>query len=579
MSYDTLTMTAVTEELQALAGSRIQRVLQPSREVVILTLYHAGEERGLLLSSHPHHARVHLTRRRYRLPEQPPPFCMLLRKHLVGARISAIDQPPLERVLALHLEAHDGLPAVRLVAEIMGRRSNILLVSEAGTILGAIKTATAEQNPRRAVLPGLPYLEVPPQPKLDPRSGTEALSAAMLPHLVKGVSPEKALLKSVRAVSPLTARELVHRSGWLEEEPRGSIDRLGSEMRRLFGEEGEKEPCLFLESNSYAPYRLTHLRGGSCERFENMNELLDRFYGKLEETEERRILQGKLRSRVNRRKSRLERKLETLEEQLQRAGEADRYRIYGETLLTYGAAVSRGTAETMLPDLYRPEETISIPLDPSLDAVGNARKYFRIYRKVSDSRKHLQKQIRLLQQELAYCGELLYTIEGGSGALLREIGEELVEAGYMKAAVKKGSPSRRKKRDSEKTQPLSYPASSGRRILVGRNNRQNDDLTFRIAGRRDIWLHAQGLPGSHVIIRGGGTPPAESDLLEAALLAAHYSKGRDLSALAVDYTEVRHVRRGPGGRPGFVLYEPFKTIIVNPQDEKLHQLLERRDAE
>ena len=577
MDYDTLTMTAVAKELQSLAGTRIQRVLQPSREVVILTLYHAGKECGLLLSSHPHHARVHLTRRSYRLPEQPPPFCMLLRKHLIGARISAIDQPPLERVLALRFEAHDGLPAVKLIAEIMGRRSNILLVSAAGTILGAIKTATAEQNPRRAVLPGLPYLEVPPQPKLDPRAGAEALSAAILPLLAKGDGPGEALLKSVRAVSPLTARELIHRSGWLEEEPRGSIGRLSSEMKKLFGEKSEKEPCLSLESNSYAPYRLTHLQGGSCEVFGNMNELLDHFYGRLEETEARRILQGRLRSRVNRRKSRLQQKLGTLEEQLQRAGEADRFRIYGETLLTYGSAISKGSAETTLPDLYRPGETITVPLDPSLDAVGNARKYFRIYRKVSSSRKHLQKQIRLLQQELAYCEELLYTIEQGSGTTLREIGEELVEAGYMKAAVKKGS--RRKKRGSEKTPPLPYPASSGNRILVGRNNRQNDDLTFRIAGRRDIWLHAQGLPGSHVIIRGGGTPPAESDLLEAALLAAHYSKGRDLPALAVDYTEVRHVRRGPGGRPGFVLYESFKTIIVNPQDEKLHQLLERHGAE
>ena len=181
-------------------------------------MYKRQEEFGLLLSSHPHHARVHLTRRRYRRPEQPPPFCMLLRKYLTGARISAVFQPHLERILMLHFEAHEGLPPVKLIAEIMGRRSNLLLVDHDGIILGAVKTATREQNPRRAVMPGLPYEEVPPQPKLDPSAaGTEALAAAMLPLLAKGSSPEEALLKTVCGISPLAARELIYRSSWDEE--------------------------------------------------------------------------------------------------------------------------------------------------------------------------------------------------------------------------------------------------------------------------------------------------------------------------------------------------------------------------
>jgi predicted ribosome quality control (RQC) complex YloA/Tae2 family protein len=577
MTYDTLTMTAVAGELQKLVGARVQRIIQPSREEIVLLLYHAGEEFGLLLSSHPHHARVHLTRRRYRRPEQPPPFCMLLRKYLTGARISAVFQPHLERILMLHFEAHEGLPPVKLIAEIMGRRSNLLLVDHDGIILGAVKTATREQNPRRAVMPGLPYEEVPPQPKLDPSAaGTEALAAAMLPLLAKGSSPEEALLKTVCGISPLAARELIYRSGWHEEAPRGSIGRLGREVKELFNGSGAQEACLLPELNIYASYPLTHLQDAAVHKFAKMNELLDHFYGNLGEAEERRILQGQLRSRVNRRKSRLEQKLKQLQEELLQAGEADRYRIYGETLLTYATMISRGASEATLPDLYHPEETITIPLDPSLGAGGNAQKYFRIYRKVSNSRKHLKKQIRRLREELAYCRELLYTIERGGHASLTEIREELVEAGYMKPDFK-GSLRQKRKRRQETPQPLSFMASSGSKILVGQNNRQNDYLTFKIAARRDTWLHAQGLPGSHVIIKGAAGPPAESDLHEAALLAAHYSRGRDLSAVAVDYTEVRHLRRAPGGKPGFVLYDHFKTITVNPRDEKVKPLLEQRN--
>lgn len=575
MSYDTLTMTAVAAELQELAGARVQRVIQPRREVIILSLYHAGRECGLLLSTHPRHSRIHLTGRRYRLPGQPPPFCMLLRKYLTGARISGISQPRLERMLELRFDAHEGLPAVTLMAEIMGRRSNIVLIDGTGIILGAAKTATREQNPRRAILSGLPYEKVPPQDKLDP-VGTDGdtLASAMLPLLAQGNSPHRVLLETVGAVSPLAARELLYRSSWDSGEPRSSIGRLGSEMKALFGSGGMRGAWLYPGLNTYAPYPLGHLQEAAVRKFERMNDLLDHFYGDLEEKEKRAILQGQLGSKVKRRKKRLESKLEQLREDLQRAGEAKRYRIYGETLLTYGAMIGRGAKEAVLPHLYNPGETIFIPLDPSLNAGANAQKYFRIYRKISASREHLKKQMGKLQGELAYCRELLYTIDQGDGSSLMEIHDELVQAGYMKGAA----PGQKKKERRSTPQPLSFTASSGNKILVGRNNRQNDRLTFGIAARRDTWLHAQGLPGSHVIIKGGVAPFAESDLLEAALLAAHYSKGRDLPAVAVDYTEVRHVRRAPGGKPGFVLYEPFQTIIVDPQDKELKQLLKKHSG-
>ncbi|MGB4182591.1 MAG: NFACT family protein [Dethiobacteria bacterium] len=566
MTYDTLTMAAVNTELQKLAvGARVQRISQPSREEIILSLYHEGEEYGLLLSCHPQRFRVHLTRERHRRPEQPPPFCMLLRKYLTGSRISAISQPHLERILKLHFTAHEGLPAVILIAEIMGRRSNLVLIDQDGIILGAVKTATREQNPQREILPGQPYEEVPPQQKLDPVTvPPERLAAAMHPLLAQGTSPEKALWTTVAGVSPLAARELVYRSNWDDQAPQGSLERLQGELRKLFSQGGKNiEPTLFPELKLYAPYPLKHLHGAAWRRFASMNELLDYFYKDLALTAERESLQGQLRSKVNRRQARLEQKLAQLQGDLRQTGEAERYRIYGETLLTYAGQVDRGAAEATLPDLYNPERMLTIILDPSLDAIGNAQKYFRRYRKISNSRQHLKKQISRVEAELAYCHELLFTIEHGDHSSLEEIREELVEAGYMKP---RQTGRKKKRRQTEAPRPLSFQASSGKKILVGQNNRQNDYLTFKIAARRDTWLHAQGLPGGHVILKNGSGPPAESDLHEAALLAAYFSRGRDLPAVAVDYTEVRHLRRAPGGRPGFVLYNHFKTLVVDPRE-------------
>lgn len=578
MSYDSLTMMAVNAELQELAvGARVQRIIQPRREEIVLLLYHKGEECGLLLSCHPQRARIHLTAERHRGPEQPPPFCMLLRKYLTGARIIAITQPPLERVLSFQFTAHEGLPAVTLVAEIMGRRSNLLLVDDSGIILGAVQTATREQNPRRVVLPGQPYEEVPPQEKLDLLSAPPGeLARAMHPLLAEGLVPEKALVRVAAGVSPLAARELLYRSGWDDRTPQSSLERLHGEFKALFNLPGRGiEAFLYQGQKLYSSYPLMHLQGAARQHFNSMNELLDHFYRETAAAAEREILQGQLLSRVNRRRSRLEHKLEQHSKELQQAEEADHYRICGETLLTYAGRIARGEHETVLPHLYNPKETITIALDPSLGAVANAQKYFRRYRKISDSRQHHKKQIARLGAELDYCHELLFSIEQGDRSSLEEIREELIEAGLMKPPRRKGVHGKRKRR-SEAPRPLSFNGSSGATILVGRNNSQNDYLTFKLATRRDLWLHAKDLPGSHVILKEGSDSPAADDLQEAALLAAYFSRGRDLPAVAVDYTGVRHLRRAPGGKPGFVLYHQYRTITVDPRDSRLHRLLEQQ---
>lgn len=579
MTYDYLTMRAVCTELQQMiVGAQVQQISQPRREEIVLSLYHEREERHLLLSCHPQRARIHLTGPRPRRPQQPPPFCMLLRKYLTGARIKGIVQPPLERVLEVNFTAPEGLPAATFIAEIMGRRSNLLLLDSSRVILGAVQIASREQNPRRAIQPGELYSEVPGQQKLDPLTLLPGeLGRALHPHLAGGSSPEKALLQTIAGLSPLAAKELVYRSRWDQRMPQSSLERLQKELQHLFHPRREVEPTLFAALKTYAPYRLKHCESAAGERFATMNELLDRFYENLVHSTELETLQGQLRSRVNRRRLRLEQKLGRLKEDLEEAAQADHLRICGETLLTYAGRINRGETEAVLPDLYHPDRSITISLDPSRSAVSNAQRYFRRYRKISDSRKHLGKQIAGIEADLAYYHELLYTIEQGDRTSLEEIRGELIEAGLLKSPARKGSRNRKKRRE-EPPRPLSLRSSSGVTILVGRNNRQNDYLTFKLAGRRDIWLHARGMPGSHLLIKGDGSPLAESDLLEAALLAAHHSRGRDLSAVAVDYTEARHVRRAPGGRPGFVLYDHFKTITVNPQEEQSRHFLKKHSA-
>ncbi|MEW5784991.1 MAG: NFACT family protein [Bacillota bacterium] len=571
MAFDSLMVTAVTSELQEKAvGARIQRIYQPDRFTVIFYLHLRGEQLGLIFSCHPQWARVHLTGERYRNPEQPAPFCMLLRKYLVGGSIAGFRQSPPERVVEIEFRAPEGLPAVRLIAEIMDRRSNLILVDGKGTVLGAIRTAGKEQNPVRTVLPGEPYQPVPPQNKKSPLGlNPVELSEIMLPLLRNGAGPQQALLKSVAGISPLAATELIFRSRWADTAPEASIDRLCGELRALFNRVlgGESEPTLSKTEPVYAVYSLTHLPPEDRRTCPGVNEMLDYYYGTVVKNEKTDQLRARFGSAVRRQLERLKHKYEAQQIELQSAEDAPLYRLCGELLLTYGSRVPRGAKQVELPDSFQPGCTVKIELDPGLTAASNAQKYFSRYRKAQKGQNRISEQLARTRSEIDYCESLLFSIEHGAAGSLEDTGRELVEAGLIKPEKKAH------KQKEPPPQPHVYRATSGRSILVGQNNRQNDYITFKIASRRDTWLHVRDLPGSHVLIKEAPYPPPEEDLEEAALLAAYFSRGKESSATAVDYTQVRHVRRGPGGKPGFVLYENYRTITVNPSGERMRQLL------
>ena len=570
MSFDTLMMKAITNELEAeLCNTPVQRVYEPERGMIILHLYIQGRQPGLLFSIDSKYARVHLTYKKYQSQAQPSPFCMLLRKYLIGGRAVSFTNPPLERVLEIDFDPPDGMPKVKLIAEIMSRRSNLILISEDGIILGAARTASWDKNPVRAILPGEKYRPVPPQDKLNPLEMDAASFNKKFNELITGgKTAEQALFGTAGGISPLTAKELLHRSGWDDSKVEKSIAKLFTETRTLFADSaaGKLQPVMLSVRNIYAAMPLTHLPPAEQQKFTKANEMLDRFYATVIGDNRENELKNQLNSAVEKRLSALNKKLGEQEKELQAAAQAHQFRLYGELLLAYGDRVPVGAASVVLPDIYNPDEEIIVPLNPSKSASTNAQKHFSRYRKAKKGQDEIKKHLGKTRVDIKYCEELFYTIENNADASLEEIRQEMIEAGFLREKLKN------QRKSATLPQPLNFKTSSGRTILVGRNNRQNDYITFKAAVRRDSWFHVRQLPGGHVILKEAPYPPPPEDSEEAAFLAAYFSRGRDSGAVAVDYTEVRHVRRRPGGKPGFVLYENYSTITVNPQDQRLRDL-------
>ncbi len=567
MSFDTLIMAAVTAELrQEIIGAPVQRVYEPDRNLMIIHLYTEGRQRGLLFSFDSQHTRVHLTDKRYQNVIQPSPFCMLLRKYLIGARVAGLTVPPLERILKIDFEPADGMPAVRLIAEIMGRRSNLILTDNREIILGAAKIATLEKNPLRAVYPGEKYHPVPSQNKLDPlemdfqsfRKGLQSLES-------KEDVSDLALVKMVAGLSPLMAREVLFRSKKEDEGKKLKEMVLFRIIKSLFGQygSGQAEPVMLPGSGIYAAIPLTHLEADRQVSFNSVNKMLDQVYDELLKSHKTNQLRKKLLNSVDKRLASLHKKKGEQEKELQTAEGASQHRLFGELLLAYGHQIPKGTDCAVLPHLYKPEEKVKVPLDPAKSVSANAQRHFNRYQKAKSGLIKIRRQLKMTATEIEYCQGLKYSIENSSEKDLEDILDEMIEAGYLR--YKK----QQKSKNISRPEPLIFKTSAGHTMLVGRNNRQNDYITFKAAVRRDTWLHVRQLPGSHVILKEAPYPPPAEDLEEAAFIAAYFSKGRFNKAVEVDYTEVRHVRRRPGGKPGLVFYENFKTITVNPLDKKM----------
>jgi predicted ribosome quality control (RQC) complex YloA/Tae2 family protein len=567
MSFDGLFTRAITHELNSLLkGGRINKIHQPYKNEIIMAVRANGVNHKLLLSAHPSYARVQITNEQYDNPNEPPMFCMLLRKHLEGFIIEDIKQAGLDRMIIFEVKGRNEIGDIsykRLIVEIMGRHSNIIIVDKSrNVILDSIKHISFAVNTHRAIMPGQEYIMPPQQEKLNPLDAVEEDVLRAIDF--NSGNLDKQLVSSFAGISPILAKEIVFKAGLANRStlPQSFIN-IMSEMKNH-----AYDPSITYGSSKEAFYLLPfmHMKG-EVKSFESLSSLLDRYYfGKAER--DRVKQQGNdLERLIINEKEKNEKKIKKLESTLEDAKKAEQFQLYGELLTANIFMAQKGMKEISVVNYYDENgASITIPLDPRKTPSENAQRYFTKYQKAKNSVNIVMEQIELAKKEAAYFEALLQQVEAASPKDLEEIREELVEGGYIRARQKKSN----KNKQNLKPVLEKYQSSDGTEIIVGKNNKQNDYLTNKAAARDDIWLHTKDIPGSHVVIRS--KEPSEDTILEAAQIAAYFSKARNSSSVPVDFTKVRHVKKPSGAKPGFVIYEQQQTIYVTPDEDMILKL-------
>ena len=572
MRLDAVCIAALAGELKdRLEGGRIDKVQQPERDLLLLSVRAKGENLRLLLSAGTGSARIHVTRASYENPKEAPMFCMLLRKHLVGARILSVRQPDWERMLILELETHDELGVSarkQLIVEMIGRSANVSLVGEDGRIIDCMRRADFAGDALRRMLPGCFYRLPPRQESKLPffEIGEERLRE--LPE-DRETPMDKWLLDRYSGLSPMICRELAHRCAgdWstLPQQLEALRETVKAEewQPTLLLREGKAQDFSFMSVSQYG-------RETVCQVYPSFSELLDAFYSQRDQAELRRRRSHELTRSIRTARDRLARKLLNQKEELKRTEDRETVRRQAELITANLYRLKKGDRVLVCQNYYETDcPEISIPLDALKTPQQNAAALFKEYNKLKGARLHLTELIEKGEQQLDYLNSVLDELDRAQTERdLGEIRRELAETGYLKK-------SRAKEKDKGKAQaPLRFVTDDGFEVLVGRNNSQNDELTTRIARRTDWWLHTQKVHGSHVILRCEGQEPGETALEQAAALAVTYSQGREGGKIPVDYTMVRHVRKPSGAMPGKVIYTEYKTMLAQG-DEALAERLKR----
>ncbi|MDA2631197.1 NFACT RNA binding domain-containing protein [Bacillus cereus] len=567
MAFDGLFTRAITHEItNSLYTGRISKIYQPSKYEILLHIRANGKNQKLILSAHPTYARLHLTNQNYDSPALPPMFCMLLRKHLEGGFIEKIEQIDLERIIQITVRSRNEIgdeSLKTLVIEIMGRHSNIILVdTKTNNILDSLKHVSLAVNRHRTVYAGAEYIAPPAQHKINPLQ-IETNDEFIRPLDFLSGNMDKQLVGTFTGISPLFAKEVVKKAGMVNE--KALADAFFSIQKPLLTHTYSPTMTTSNGKEFFYLFPLAHLAGEN-KTFSSVSELLDRFFfGKAERDRVKQQAHDLERFMQNE-KNKNEKKLIKLEKTLQDAGKADKYQLFGELLTANMYALKKGDKDIEVVNYYDENGgTIKIALDPLKTPSENAQRYFQKYQKAKNSIVVVEEQIEKTKEEILYFDSLLQQMEAASSKDIEEIREELAEEGYMR---------NRKTKNAKKkpTKPVldKYVASDGTEIFVGKNNKQNDYLTTKFARRDEIWLHTKDIPGSHVVIRS--LEPAEETLLEAAKIAAYYSKAKESSSVPVDFTKIRHVKKTSGAKLGFVTYDNQQTVYVTPDADTVMKL-------
>lgn len=561
MAFDGFFTHAVVHELdQTLATGRVAKVNQPYPAELIMTIRAHRHNYSLLLSANPTYPRMQITQIAYQNPAVPSNFAMTMRKYLEGAILESIEQVDNDRIIKMNFKTRDELgdqQRLVLVIEIMARHSNVSLVNEKNhKIIDTIKHVGSDQNRVRLLLPGATFVMPPKQDKVNPY-----LPNQIYTDLVRKDLDENELAKQLQARYQGLGRQSAQE---LARELQASSD-LPTTYHTFLKQFENPDPVIYDNNNGkrqFAAFLPSNIKEEQLTHYDTLSVMLDAFYAQKAERDRSKELAGQVLKVLHNELKKDRRKVKKLKQQLEDAAKADYYRIRGEILTTYLGKLTAGMTEITLPNFYDDNKPLKIKLDPELSPSRNAQKYFTKYDKLKTSVDYVKEQLKLANDEINYLANIESQIDLASPADIQEIRLELQQQGYIKQKRQK-SKKRRKVRVSK---PEEFHTSNGTTVLVGKNNLQNDRLSFKIANKNDIWLHVKDIPGSHVIIRD--SDPDEQTLLEAAQLAAYFSKGRNSDNVPVDYLPAKRLHKPNGAKPGFVTFTGQKTLYVTPHKLK-----------
>ncbi len=572
MPLDSVFLKGLQAELSSCIGSRIDRVHQPQKDMVILHLRWRGGSGKLLISAGGNQSRIHFTNQTIENPATPPMFCMLLRKHLVGAKIASITQPPMERMLDFALDCTDemGEPVRRhLMVELMGRASNLILLDGEGRITECMRRVDFEMSEKRQVLPGLFYHHPPATDRLL----LTDFSQALLEKVATQTALDRWLMDTFAGLSPLVCRELAYQFSGVTDPDMLTLDKdkltqfLTQEFTKL---EQPNQPTMVLEHGTPKQFSFAPItQYGDLYQLEtapSFSQLLDSFYGVRDHSDRMRQRSLTILKTLTSARDRISKKLELQKKELEATLNRERLRQLGDIVTANIHGISRGQTKITVQDFYDENMTeIEIALSPTLSPQQNAAKFYKDYAKAKHAQQVLTRLLEEGEVEKDYLQGVLYQLgQVETDKDITDIREELEQGGYLRRQTG------RKAMKQAPSRPMAFRSSNGIPIYVGRNNKQNDQLSLKSAQKNHLWFHAQKIHGSHVILES--TNPADEDVTEAAQLAAYFSQAKDGQNVSVDVTPVKFLKKPANGKPGMVIYHQYRTVFVSPDEELVKKL-------
>lgn len=583
MALDGAFLKFLKDELNnVLEDARVDKIYQPNSEEFVFLFRGKNGAHKVLFSSRANSARVNITDHILENPESPPMLCMLFRKKLSFAKLISVEQNQLERALSFNFSARNELGDLRrlsLVIEVMGKYSNVILLDENNIVIDALKRVNANMSSKRQILPGMKYLPPPKQNKLSLLNNDVSEISEKILNFEKDKLISSAVLSVIQGISPIVCKELSFNLTEKVDAKLGDLKddlKLKDELRNLKDQIRNQisKPCTVKKDGVLVDFcfkKVSYCSSWDTKEYDSFSTLLDEFYFEKDTAERMKSKAQNLNKMLTNISSRIERKIEAQKLEILACNNKESYKIFGDLINSNLYKIKKGMTSIDLESFYSGNmESINVKLDPALSGAQNAQKYYKDYKKSKTAQKVLEEEIRRGCDEKAYIDAVIYTISGAQTEReLFEIKEELVKEGYLKE--KRG----KKAKKTERSLPLEFQSSEGVKILVGKNNRQNDKLTLKLSSKNYIWLHVKDLPGSHVIIMEDSENVKENTIIEAAKLAAYYSKAKDSSGVAVDYTQVRNVKKPSGAKPGMVIYSANRTVYVTPEAELKNKLSKR----